>query len=121
MRLYWNLQNIIQPLSYTSISNSQGAVTADKHLHQPWWEIDLYTSQLLEIGVSISPLASLKNRHCRERKKAKLQSQSKDVEDLTQQMQDYEGLNAGVRAMETRKAALEQDLWAKEAEIERIK
>lgn len=58
---------------------------------------------------------------CRERKKAKLQSQSKDVEDLTQQMQDYEGLNAGVRAMETRKTALEQDLWAKEAEIERIK
>lgn len=58
---------------------------------------------------------------CRERKKAKLQSQSKDVEDLTQQMQDFEGLNAGVRAQESRKAALEQDLWAKEAEIERIK
>ena len=57
----------------------------------------------------------------RERKKAKLQSQSKDVEDLTQQMQDFDGLNAGVRAMETRKAALEQDLWSKEAEIERIK
>lgn len=57
----------------------------------------------------------------RERKKAKLQSQSKDVEDLTQQMQDFEGLNAGVKAMETRKAALEQDLWSKEAEIERIK
>ena len=36
-------------------------------------------------------------------------------------MQDFEGLNAGVKAMETRKAALEQDLWAKEAEIERIK
>lgn len=43
------------------------------------------------------------------------------MEQLTQQMQDFEGLNAGVRAMETRKAALEQDLWAKEAQIERIK
>lgn len=58
---------------------------------------------------------------CRERKKAKLQSQSQDVEILSQQMQDREGLSAGVKALETRKAALEQDLWAKEAEIERIK
>lgn len=50
-----------------------------------------------------------------------MQSQSQDVEILSQQMQDREGLSAGVKALETRKAALEQDLWAKEAEIERIK
>jgi len=57
----------------------------------------------------------------RQRKKAKLQTVSQNVEDLTQQMQDMEGLKAGVKSMEDRKAALEGDLWAKEAEIEQIK
>jgi len=41
-------------------------------------------------------------------------------DDITS-LQDMEGLKAGVKSMEDRKAALEGDLWAKEAEIEQIK